>query len=1364
MVSLGIVPAMKHFISILLFSLLVMGGGDACAQRIVWQTSGIGMATSSNSEYMNYSFATTPNFKNMNITSDGQGGVIMCWMANVAGYYTIYAQRADATGKLVWSTSAGGVQVALPTGGYTFSYQYMPSCVGDGSGGAYVSWSGYDYVNGTYHPFIQHMSAAGVPLWGESGVVLAPITDKATTNYPYIPQLDNDGNGGVWVTWYSYPGTTTNTTYGTVYVARMSGAGTAPVYAYGGPLSVQSMSSAEYLALTCNPVLCSDADGNAYLAYHTFGSGMYRNHIAKITASTGAVAFNTIATNSTYPTYGYQGYNIAPDGHGGAILHFLQYYDSLSYFYMMMGARVNNTGAVAWGPKLTHQPSEYYQYPGGKIAGDGDGGAYFLRYDNWNYYTPALQHMSADGRMLWNPTDYPSGISIANNDYNYVQNAQVISDPFGNPITVYAYGNTISLQKWDKTTGLEYAGWPGSQMKFGRGTNPQLAPDGVGGAFIGWNQTSSGYDIYVQHIADTVMAPRAALLSAPAIAVGPVRVGGNATASGIVIANTAGPNAAMQFPLTIYGVSSTSGLCTLAGNTLPLHIAVGDSLSLTVRVAPKQNGPFTDTLVVSTNDPLRPRTRVVISGVGIFPHLLGNDTLQMPSTRAGGATTASRAYAVSNSGTDTLHITNVAVTGADAGSFSLTGSTAQTLAPGAAGTITVVFAPTTAAAKSATVQIFSDDSVSPKTVRVAGTGIYPHPVFPATLQFPSTVFDIRTTVRGLIVTNSGAEPLVLRSSTISGANAADFSLTTPLPDTIAPRATSELRIQFAPKTTQGARTATLNLASNFDSAQAVFGTPSLQVQLAGMSIDGAPEPQFAQQIVCGQLHVGTIDTVTFRITNLLSASKKLIVVNYALKGIDAASYTILNAPKVPDTIAIGAYRDLRIRFAASRMGMLPASLEITSNAAISSLSVPLIGAGIKGILRGEDVDVGPVGVRACADALLHIKNDGTDTLVIRSFALNGPSATVFSAVGNTLLRLAPDSGAAITIRYCPLVRQSDTVEGVFVSGDGDTLSLQIVGSGVNSGVLTGATAMDFGLVGLQQGVTRELTLTNAGEIPVTILSAQFVNATLPLSFATDLTWPVTVRPGESISMGVSFMTNTGGNKSATLVFTTEHAAFSVALSGRATPDPFVLDPYQIFDTTLITGTAAVERIHMANFTKKPRGVISLALTGPGANVYSILYPLWWPYSMAGLSTDSITIGFRPFFPGPYFATLTIVLAPSSPSSTVNDTFRIALSGQAKLRSGIDAPAVEPGAIDLEQNYPNPFSGVTALRYHTTGRAAVSLVLYDLLGREVRSIDRGMREAGVHDVSLDADGLVDGLYLCELRAQGSVRRRLVMVQH
>ena len=73
----------------------------------------------------------------------------------------------------------------------------------------------------------------------------------------------------------------------------------------------------------------------------------------------------------------------------------------------------------------------------------------------------------------------------------------------------------------------------------------------------------------------------------------------------------------------------------------------------------------------------------------------------------------------------------------------------------------------------------------------------------------------------------------------------------------------------------------------------------------------------------------------------------------------------------------------------------------------------------------------------------------------------------------------------------------------------------------------------------------------------------------------------------------------------------------------------------------------------------------------------------------------------------------------------------------------------PGSFALHQNYPNPFNPSTSIRFDVANAANVSLVVYDMLGREVATLVNGQMAAGTHSVTFDASQLTSGVYMYQL---------------
>ena len=75
----------------------------------------------------------------------------------------------------------------------------------------------------------------------------------------------------------------------------------------------------------------------------------------------------------------------------------------------------------------------------------------------------------------------------------------------------------------------------------------------------------------------------------------------------------------------------------------------------------------------------------------------------------------------------------------------------------------------------------------------------------------------------------------------------------------------------------------------------------------------------------------------------------------------------------------------------------------------------------------------------------------------------------------------------------------------------------------------------------------------------------------------------------------------------------------------------------------------------------------------------------------------------------------------------------------------------PVEFSLGQNYPNPFNPTTTIEYSLKEVSDVELVIYDIIGREVKTLVNGRQSAGKHRVRFSAGDLSSGVYHYRLKA-------------
>jgi len=103
------------------------------------------------------------------------------------------------------------------------------------------------------------------------------------------------------------------------------------------------------------------------------------------------------------------------------------------------------------------------------------------------------------------------------------------------------------------------------------------------------------------------------------------------------------------------------------------------------------------------------------------------------------------------------------------------------------------------------------------------------------------------------------------------------------------------------------------------------------------------------------------------------------------------------------------------------------------------------------------------------------------------------------------------------------------------------------------------------------------------------------------------------------------------------------------------------------------------------------------------------------------------------------------------------------------RTGVQDPNLSPnstaipGEFQLGQNYPNPFNPSTAITFSIAEDAYTTLIVFDILGREVARLIDGWMAAGNHSVLFRASDLANGIYLYRLESEGhrDIKRMMLL---
>jgi hypothetical protein len=258
-----------------------------------------------------------------------------------------------------------------------------------------------------------------------------------------------------------------------------------------------------------------------------------------------------------------------------------------------------------------------------------------------------------------------------------------------------------------------------------------------------------------------------------------------------------------------------------------------------------------------------------------------------------------------------------------------------------------------------------------------------------------------------------------------------------------------------------------------------------------------------------------------------------------LNGAAISSYPV--ALKAGDTVSA------LVRFAPTVPGGATGSLELSTNAASTAVTVPLAGNGTtpglsvepgtlafgaQGTGNNNDPNTGPIPVGASEPIQADITNTSTASETVTG--ITGPSApfSLTAGLANGQV-LAPGQSAVVTLTYTPTTANLSDSSQLTVNYTDGQLQLPMTGASVpGSGALTpSTTSVSFSSVRLGTNATSSVTFTNTGNLPVTVSS--FTQPGVP--FATQVPVPsgLAIAPGDNFRLPIIYTPQSLGSVTGT---------------------------------------------------------------------------------------------------------------------------------------------------------------------------------------------------------------------------------------
>jgi hypothetical protein len=296
----------------------------------------------------------------------------------------------------------------------------------------------------------------------------------------------------------------------------------------------------------------------------------------------------------------------------------------------------------------------------------------------------------------------------------------------------------------------------------------------------------------------------------------------------------------------------------------------------------------------------------------------------------------------------------------------------------------------------------------------------------------------------------------------------------------------------------------------------------------------------------GNVQVGATGTGTVTVT-----ATRAVTIN----GVSTLAPFTVNPPALPVTLAAGQTFSVPVTFTPTAPGSITSSVTfaVNDNGTAQSLGAPVQGTGIKPGFwpTPGTLSFGQVPTGAQKSLTVSFTNTGTaDETVSGVTAPTGPfTATGMPATGTVL---APGQSVAVSVTYKP-TSAGDQSSTIGLTGPSGTATATLAGTAVTgvAQLSISPSGVDFGTIPVGASTTRQLVVSNTGNLNVTITKA--APPALPFVVNTPLPEGQVLSPGDEVVIQVVFAPSAAGTFNNLYIISSDdgHGAHNVPITGTA---------------------------------------------------------------------------------------------------------------------------------------------------------------------------------------------------------------------
>ncbi|MGC1450281.1 MAG: choice-of-anchor D domain-containing protein [Candidatus Sulfotelmatobacter sp.] len=690
--------------------------------------------------------------------------------------------------------------------------------------------------------------------------------------------------------------------------------------------------------------------------------------------------------------------------------------------------------------------------------------------------------------------------------------------------------------------------------------------------------------------------------------------------------------------LTVSSASISTKYYSLISPSLPITVAAGQNITISIKFAPNAAGAFNATLAVtsvaSNTVASSTATNLTLSGTGTGPGQL----ILNPATEDFGSVTVgakqSQTVTLTNTGGSSVNISQASVSGAG---FQISGiSTPLTLNASQSTTFTVAFAPQASGSASGTVTMTSDASTPAPTVALSGTGVALGALGsnPTSLSFGSVTVGSKQSLSET-VTNTGGSTVTISQLGVSGAGFSLSGITVPV--TLTAGQSAAFTVTLTPQSV-GTASGNLTVTSN-------ASNPTLTIPLSGTGVALGTLGSNLTSLSFGSVIVGSKQSLSETVTNTGGSTVTISQVGISGTGFSLSGIT------APITLTAGQSATFSVTFTPPSVGSVNGNLTITSTASNPDLTVSLSGTGIAPGALGSNptsLSFGGVTVGSSQSLSETVTNTGGSSVTISQVGISGSGFSLSGITAPTTLTAGQSTTFTVTFTPQSAANASGNVT-ITSTAPNPTLAIPLSGTGMAPGALgSNPTSLSFGGVTVGSPQSLSATVTNTGGSSVTISQVGISGTGFSLS---GITAPITLTAGQSTTFTVTFAPQSAANVSGnvTITSTGSNPTLTIPLSGTGTAlGTLGSNPASLSFGSVTAGSKQSLSETVTNTGGSTVTISQVGISGTGFSLSGITAPV----TLTAGQSASITVSFSPASAGTVSGNVTITSNASNPTLTV----------------------------------------------------------------------------------------------------------------